>query len=263
MTTQTTTDTAPTNGAAKSAPAQTQAITTTTSGDHALNAFAGADAFGVAQRMAKLLSSSSMVPQAYQNRVDNCVIALELASRTKASVFAVMQNLDIIHGRPSWRAQFLIATVNSCGLFTPLRYEWSGKPGTDTYGCRAVAKDRKTGEALVGTLITIALAKAEGWYSRNGSKWKTMPEQMLMYRAASFWTRAYAPDLSLGMQTREEVIDTWGEAAPEKSAPAELLPGSTAALEAALLGHAAQAAQVVTADGEVIDHEREPGEDDV
>ena len=31
-----------------------------------------------------------------------------------------------------------------------------------------------------------------------------MPEQMFMYRAAAFWQRIYAPELSLGMQTIDE-----------------------------------------------------------
>jgi hypothetical protein len=52
------------------------------------------------------------------------------------------------------------------------------------------------------------MAKAEGWYAKNGSKWQTMPEQMLRYRAASFFVRAYAPELSLGLATREEIEDS-------------------------------------------------------
>jgi hypothetical protein len=87
-----------------------------------------------------------------------------------------MQNLDIIHGRPGWRATFIIATMNASNRFTPLRFRWEGKAGTDTWGCRAVAKDRESGEECIGALITLATAKAEGWSAKNGSKWKTIPE---------------------------------------------------------------------------------------
>lgn len=198
----------------------------------AISAFSGGEAFTTAQRMAKALASSSLMPQAYQNNIPNTLIAIELASRIGCSVLMVAQNLDIIHGRPSWRATFLIATVNACGRFTPLRFRWQGKEGTPEWGCRAHAKDRATGEECVGTLITMALAKAEGWDSKNGSKWKTMPEQMLCYRAAAFWTRIYAPELSLGMSTNDEVIDTYGE--DVTAVPAGLRPGNTAALETAL-----------------------------
>jgi hypothetical protein len=34
-----------------------------------------------------------------------------------------------------------------------------------------------------------------------------MPELMIRYRAASFWGRLYIPDLLVGIQSEEEVID--------------------------------------------------------
>lgn len=173
----------------------------------ALNAFSSDSAFNAGIRMAKALASSSLVPTTYKDNLGNCLIAIELANRTRASVLMVMQNLDVIHGRPGWRSQFLIATVNASGRFTPLRFRWQGEEGSDAWGCRAVATDRESGYECVGSLVTLKMAKDEGWYSRNGSKYKTMPEQMLMYRAASFWTRIYAPELSLGMMTAEELED--------------------------------------------------------
>jgi hypothetical protein len=121
---------------------------------------------------------------------------------------AVMQSMVPIHGKPTWSASFLIATVNSCGRFSPMRFRWVGKEGTDDWGCRAFAVEREGNLELVGALVTIAMAKAEGWYGKSGSKWKTMPEQMLQYRAAAFWCRAYAPEIALGMHTSEEIHDT-------------------------------------------------------
>jgi hypothetical protein len=183
--------------------------------------------------MARALAASSLVPKDFQNNIANCIIALEIASRIGCSAFAAMQNLAIVHGRPSWSSTFLIATVNASGKFTPLRFRWQGKEGADDWGCRAYAKDRDTGEECVGSLITMKMAKAEGWATRNGSKYLTMPEQMLAYRAAAFWTRLYSPELSLGIQTREEVIDTVGYEVPD--APAALVPGDVKALKEALI----------------------------
>lgn len=173
----------------------------------AISVFSSADNFVAGQRMARALSESSLVPEAYRGNLPNVLIALELASRIGASALMVMQSLDIVHGRPSWRASFLIATVNSSGKFTPLRFRWQGTEGTDSWGCRAVAKDKDGGEECVGPLITIALAKGEGWVQRKGSKWQTLPELMLCYRAAAFWCRLFAPELSLGMRTAEEAQD--------------------------------------------------------
>lgn len=199
-----------------------------------LSAYASLDAFVAGQRMARSICFSSVVPAAYQGEknIPNVMIAMELANRIGASIMMVMQSLHVIQGRPSWAAQFLIATVNSSRKFTPIRFRFVGTENTDGWGCRAWAKDRETNEECVGALITIGMAKAEGWATKSGSKWKTMPEQMLMYRAAAFWTRIYAPELSLGMTTTEEIVDTTGYEVHET--PKALQPGSTAALEAEL-----------------------------
>jgi hypothetical protein len=203
-------------------------------GNGAIAAFASMNNFEAAQRMAKALASSTMVPTAYQNNVPNVLVAMELAARTGASIFSVLQNLDIIHGRPSWRSTFLIATINASGKFSPIEYRFSGKPNTDEWTCVAVATDLRTGKEVFGPEVSIAMAKGEGWYSRNGSKWKTMPGLMLRYRAASFFARTECPELSLGMQTHEEVIDTVGYEVPEK--PARVPSTSLQALEETILG---------------------------
>jgi hypothetical protein len=165
--------------------------------------------FELAQRAAKMLAASTLVPRDYQGNIPNCVIALNMAQRVGADPLMVMQNLVVVHGRPTWSSQFLIATVNTCGRFTALRYEFFGQPGTDSWGCRAWAAEKATGEKLVGTDVTILMAKREGWYSKNGSKWQSIPQQMLMYRAGSWWARAYAPELSMGLHTADEVADVY------------------------------------------------------
>ncbi len=175
--------------------------------------FGSLQSFELAQRAAKLLCQSSLVPKEYQGNLPNCVIALNMATRMNADPLMVMQNLYIVHGRPGWSSQFLISTFNTSGRFSALRYDWLGKEGTDGYGCRAWAIEKVTGEKLTGSTVTIRLAKKEGWYSkkdRNGneiSKWQTMPQQMLMYRAASWFIRAYAPELAMGMHTADEIQD--------------------------------------------------------
>ena len=175
-----------------------------------LSPFADEESFDPGQRMALALSKSDLVPKNYQGNVPNVLIAMELANRTGASVLMVMQNLYVVHGRPGWASSFLIATVNSCGRFTPLRFQYQGTPGKDDWGCRAVASDKATGEVCIGSLVDIGMAKKEGWYQKNGSKWASMAEQMLLYRAAAFWTRAYAPEVALGIHTAEEVVDMHG-----------------------------------------------------
>ena len=164
-----------------------------------------AAAFDLMQRRAKLLANSSLVPKEFVGSVANCGIACEIADRLGASPFMVCQNVDIIHGRPSFRATFLIAMVNASGRFSPLQFRLEGQ-GKDR-SCVAHCRDKATGETIEGPPVSMAMAEAEGWSTKAGSKWKTMPELMLRYRAAAFFARLYAPDITLGLQTAEEVED--------------------------------------------------------
>lgn len=169
--------------------------------------FNSLQSFELMQRGAKLLTASDLVPQQFRGNLANCVIALNMANRIGADPLMVMQNLYVVHGSPSWSSKFLIATINTCGRFSSLRYEWRGKKGSKDYGCRAWAIEKATGEALHGIWVDWEMVEAEGWSKKNGSKWKTMADQMFVYRAAAFWQRAYAPELGMGLQTREELDD--------------------------------------------------------
>lgn len=162
-------------------------------------------AFELMQRRAKMLANSSLVPKEFTGNVANCGIACEIADRLGASPFMVCQNVDIIHGRPSFRATFLIAMVNASGRFSPLQFRLEGQGKDRT--CVAHCRDKATGESIEGPPVSMAMAEAEGWSTKAGSKWKTMPELMLRYRAAAFFARLYAPDITLGLQTAEEVED--------------------------------------------------------
>lgn len=183
--------------------------------------------FALAQREASALANSSLVPKEFQGNVANCLIAMNLARRTGFDALMVMQNLDVIHGRPSFRASFLIACVNACGKFTPLRYRITGDGDDKT--CIAYANDRETGEEIEGPPVSIKMAKDEGWYGKNGSKWKTMDGLMLRYRAAAFFARTTAPEVSLGMMTSDELEDM----AQHRGTSGRTAIGATEAIERA------------------------------
>ena len=204
------------------------------------------ESFELTQRMAKMFSTSSLVPAQFRDTVEkynsatrqkelvknpealaNCAIALDMASRLNANPIMVMQNLYVIEGRPSWSSQWIIACVNKSGRFSPLQFRiedlgeqevqyeefaWvSGKKQSSikkavirNLVCVAHAKSLDTGEVVESAPVSMELAVKEGWYGKNGSKWQTMPEVMLRYRAAAFFGRVYAPDLLMGFQSQEE-----------------------------------------------------------
>lgn len=184
--------------------AGTGELTTNTARDAAvMPGFGSQSGWELANRIGKAFAASSLVPAQYQGNVANCIVALEMANRMGASPLMVMQNLYIVHGNPGWSSKFLIACFNQCGRFSALRYEFTA----DRNGCRAWATEKATGERIDGPQVTIEMARAEGWSTKAGSKWKTMPELMLMYRAAAFMIRTYAPEISMGLRTDDEIID--------------------------------------------------------
>lgn len=177
----------------------TQAVATVSD-----NVFLNKESFEHAQRVAKMLSTSDLVPAQFKGKIENCIIALNMAGRIGADPLMVMQNLYVVHGKPAWSSQFLVATINASGKFSPLRYE---EDKDDGGRCRAVATDKETGEKCEGVWVSMNMAAAEGWSTKSGSKWKTMPQLMMRYRAATFFTRQFAPEVSMGIYTKEEIED--------------------------------------------------------
>jgi hypothetical protein len=171
--------------------------------------FGSLQAFELTQRVAKMFATSTVVPDTFKGNIGNCAIALEMASRMGASPLMVMQNLDVIYGRPSWRAKFLIACFNQCGRFEALSYEFSGTKGKDDWTCVGISKDLTSGKPIRGPEISIRMAKEEGWYDKKGSKWKTIPELMLRYRAGAWLINTTAPEISMGLLTDDEIRDTF------------------------------------------------------
>lgn len=172
--------------------------------NNAVSVFSGMETFNNAMQIAKELSKSDMIPAQYKNKPENCVIALELSNRLNASPFEIMQNTYIVKGKPSWSSQFIISRINSCSKFEgSLKFKFNEEQSL----CRAYITEKSTGEKLVGPTISLKMAQAEGWITKDGSKWKTMPQVMLRYRAAAFFSRLYCPEIMFGMYTQDEVQD--------------------------------------------------------
>jgi hypothetical protein len=184
--------------------------------------FFDAEQFATMQRVCTLFANSELVPEMYRiseknpekKAIANCMIAIETAQRIGASPLMVMQNMYIVYGQPAWSSKFLIATVNGCGRYNSLKYKMRSlgiikfqNQDVENWECIAYTSEKGSDEILESIPVTISMAIAEGWYGKNGSKWKTIPKLMLQYRSATFWTRAYAPELSMGIKSDDEVED--------------------------------------------------------
>lgn len=173
-------------------------------------------ALGLISRLADRYADSSMVPDTYKGKPNNCFVALELASRMDVSPVLVMQNLYIVQGKPSWAGQACKALIDGSRRFKDSEYIMTGSLSDGTRGCYLQAVKVSNGKVVKGTEITLKMAQDEGWSTKSGSKWKTMPEQMLKYRAAAFFARTECPEVLMGFQTAEEIVDVRGETANEK-----------------------------------------------
>lgn len=169
------------------------------------DSFSSTQQFEHTQRVAKMLCQSDLVPKEFRGNIQNTIIALEMAARIGASPLMVMQNLFVVHGKPSWSSSFIIAAINASERFDPLRFDVKGSG--DDLSCIAWTTEKGKSERIEGPAVTMKMAKLEGWLDKTGSKWKTMPDLMIRYRAAAFFGRLYTPHILMGMQTHEEVVD--------------------------------------------------------
>lgn len=165
------------------------------------------EAFTLVQRKAKLFSESNLVPESFRGpkSIPNIVIAIEMAYRMGMPPLMLMQNLYIVHGKPCWSSTFIIASINATGKFySPLNFRMEGE-GNDR-SCVAYAHGRQN-EIYESPPVTIQMAIEEGWMAKAGSKWKTMSELMLRYRAATMFGRLYAPEALMGIRPVDELED--------------------------------------------------------
>ena len=209
--------------------------------------------FELLQRKAKMLASATMLPGELRESLGNCAIVQQIADSMNAPAWQVASSIYFVGGRPSFKTSYLIARLNESGLLRGvLRFHYTGKPGTDSHGCIAVGVLSATGDELNGPEVTIALSKREGWFDRKGSKWQTMPDRMLAWRAASFWINLYAPQVCYGMMTTEEAHDI---EIKDISPPRDTTPR-----ESVHFKRNPKTEQFVTYDGEVINVDTETGE---
>lgn len=161
--------------------------------------------FAQIQRVGRMFANSQLVPEHFRGAEADCIIAVEMAMRLKLHPFNLMQSLYVVHGKPGIEAKMVIALINASGLFRgPLQFKLTGEAMARQ--CTAFATYAKTNQ-VCETTVTMAMAKAEGWLDKAGSKWKTLPDLMLQYRSASFFGRLYCPEVLFGMQSTEELHD--------------------------------------------------------
>lgn len=165
-------------------------------------------------RMATQLAKSTIIPQTYQNKPENVIVAIGMAQKLGLDPFTIMQNLNIIKGKTSWSGSFCRTLIEKSNKFTNLHLVFVGEKGTDSYGCYMEGTDKESGQIIKGPEVNMKMARAENWTSNT--KWINMPELMLSYRATSFFARVYVPEALNGVQTTEEIEDIFNSNQTQK-----------------------------------------------
>lgn len=161
-------------------------------------------------RLANLYASSTLIPPFLQRNIPNCFIAIEMAIRNRFHPLFFLQQLYMVPTKGGtekmgMQAQLMVAFINGSGLFCEqLQHEYSGEG--DTRQCQAWTT-LKSGKKAVGPIVSVKMAKSEGWWAKPFSKWPTMTDYMLANRASAFFGRVVCPQAMMGMMTIDELHD--------------------------------------------------------
>ena len=190
-----------------------------------------------------MASGSATVPKHLHGNVADCMALTMQAMQWGMFPFAVAQKTHLINGVLGYEAQLVSAVVNSSGVVQDrFHFDWFGPwenvigkfeirkgdkgeyrvPGwklAEEAGCGVRVWATLTGESEP-RVLELLLAQAR---TRNSTLWADDPKQQLAYLAQKRWARLYAPDVILGVYTRDELEDAPEReinAAPQSTSPA-------------------------------------------
>lgn len=159
-------------------------------------------------KLANNLAQGNSIPERFKGRAGDILVAMDIAIRSNQPLAMILNNMYSVYGQIGWSGQYAIMAINNCHKFTPLKFVFN----REKTACYAQATRLSDNEVLTSEVISIDLAKKEGWYDKKGSKWQVYPQQMMRYRTASFFARAYCPEVLYGYQTQDEIQDIYGYA---------------------------------------------------
>lgn len=172
-------------------------------------------------KAANIWSKSKLIPELYRGNVNDCAIAVHLATQLGVDVLMFMNKSYQVRGKFALEGQLIKAIADSKGYYDGgVQFEYSGDG--DTRKCVAFGIRRSDGQREAAE-CSIRMAKDAGWWGKQDSWWPKMPDQMLAYRSATFLVRRYHPGWLLGLQTIEEVLDVTSASVSDSRGKAKVL----------------------------------------
>jgi hypothetical protein len=170
--------------------------------------YLNAGLFGQLQRVAKLMSTSSLVPEHFRSmpavgnreavdRTADCFLVAAQAVRWGIDIFAAAQCCHVVKGRLGYEGKLIAAVINSRPeIERRLNYKYVGEGKARRVRVFARLRGESEDRDIEGTV---------GEWATDNEKWRTIPDQMLSYRGAREWARRHLPEALLGVYSEDEV----------------------------------------------------------
>lgn len=161
-------------------------------------------------QFSEMLSSSSMVPKAYQGKPQDVLVCVQWGYEMGLAPMQALQNIAVINGKPSVYGDAMMALVQASPVCEDIE-EYIENEGTPNPVAVCMAK--RKGRKPVVAKFSVEDAKRAGLWGKGGP-WTAYPKRMLQMRARGFALRDAFPDVLKGMITAEEAQDYPDEAKP-------------------------------------------------
>jgi len=156
--------------------------------------------FEIAKRIAHTLACSTLVPDAYIGRPNDCFVAINMGAELGMEPFQAIQSIAVIDGKPCLYGDGLIGVVRASPkcLWIEERISDDGKTAT----CRT---QRDGDPNPIEASYSMDDAVQAG--ISNKPNWKKHPKRMLQMRSRAYCLRDAYPDLLKGLGVVEERQD--------------------------------------------------------
>lgn len=156
--------------------------------------------FEIAKRIAHTLAHSTLVPDAYLGRPNDCFVAINMGAELGMEPFQAIQSIAVIDGKPCLYGDGLIGVVRA----SP-KCKWIQESVSED-GLSATCITQRDGDPEpISATYTMDNAIQAG--ISNKPNWKKHPQRMLQMRARAYCLRDAYPDLLKGLGVAEERMD--------------------------------------------------------
>ena len=156
-------------------------------------------------QFSEILAKSAMVPNHFQGKPANVLVAVQWGMELGLQPLQALQNISVINGKPSVFGDALLAMVRADSRCVGVNEYIEGEGDDRTAVCTVKRKHGGEIEEITRT-FSVSQAKQAGLWSKTGP-WKSYPERMLQHRARGNALRDGFPDVLAGMSVYEELRD--------------------------------------------------------